>query len=63
MTKREARRLALLVACDELTRSLDVSDEWFRHPETDAVFTKGEAKLVMQEAKAIVEAMEKRIAK
>lgn len=60
MTKREARRLALLIAWDELVRSLDVSDEWVRHPETDVVFTVKEMKQVKQEAKVIVDALDRR---
>jgi len=31
MTRREARRLALLVVLQELSASLDTSDEWARH--------------------------------
>lgn len=60
MTKREARRLALLIAWDELVRSLDVSDEWVRHTETDVVFTVKEMKQVKQEAKVIVDALDRR---
>jgi UDP-N-acetylmuramate-alanine ligase len=60
MRKREARRLALLIAWDELSRSLDVSDEWAHHPETDVPFTVEEMKKVKQEAEKIVEVLERR---
>ena len=53
MTRREARRLALLIAWDELVRSLDVSDEWDRHPETDVEFTVAEVKMVKEEGRKI----------
>ena len=53
MTRREARRLALLIAWDDLIRSLDVSDEWCRHPETDVEFTVAEVKMVKEEGRKI----------
>lgn len=35
ITKREIKRLALLIAADELDRSTDLSAEWGLHPETN----------------------------
>jgi hypothetical protein len=50
MTKREARRLALLIIDSEIRGSIDVSDEWRRHPETDAELSLVDARKVMAEA-------------
>ncbi len=60
MTRREARRLALLVAWDELVRSLDVSDEWSRHPETDVELTMAEVKMVKEEGRKITEVLSRK---
>lgn len=61
MTRREARRLALILICDELGRSLDVSDEWVFHPESDVRLTKDESALVRAEANAILRSLESRL--
>jgi hypothetical protein len=60
MTRREAQRLALLVAWDELSRSLDTSDEWVRHPETDDELSMEEVKKIKAEARKIVADLEKK---
>jgi hypothetical protein len=62
MTRREARRLALLVVLQELSASLDTSDEWVRHPETDDELTPDEVKKVKSEARKIVDELEARAA-
>ena len=54
MTQREARRLALLIVADEVGRSLDVSEEWERHPETDAEFSRDDGVKVRSQARRIV---------
>lgn len=63
MTRKEARRLALLTVLTEIQISLDVSDEWCRHPETDAEFTRREALQVRTEAQRFVDALERRVGK
>lgn len=63
MTKREVRRIALLIAWDDLSRSLDTSDEWTRHPETDIAFTVQETEQIKREAKVFLDALEVRIAR
>jgi hypothetical protein len=55
VTRREAHRLALLVIVDDLSLSLDISDEWTRHPETDVELTLDEVKKVKSEARKIVD--------
>jgi hypothetical protein len=60
MTRREARRLALLIAWDDLCRSLDTSDEWVRHPETDEEFTVAEVKMVKEEGRKITEVLSRK---
>ena len=60
MTRREARRLALLIAWDDLSRSLDTSDEWVRHPETDEEFTAAEVKMVKEEGRKIAEVLSRK---
>jgi len=61
MTRREAKRIALLIVWDEIGRSLDVSSEWERHPESDKLFTKEEVEKVKREAKAFLDSLETRI--
>jgi hypothetical protein len=61
VTRREAKHLALVVIADELTRTLDVSDEWDRHPETDEKLTLGETLKVRREAQLILDSLERRI--
>lgn len=63
MIRKEARRLALLIAWDDLGRSLDVSDEWSRHPESDREFTVEETAQIKREAKVFLDALETRIAR
>lgn len=53
MTRREARRLVLLIVWDDLIRSLDVSDEWCRHPETNEPLDPNDVKKVKEEARKI----------
>lgn len=60
MTRREARRLALLIAWDDLIRSLDVLDEWCRHPETDEELTTDDVKKVKSEARKIAEVLSRK---
>ena len=62
MTKREARRIALLVIADEVGGSLEVSDEWARHPETDRLLEPDERTKVVTEARQFLAALETRIA-
>ncbi len=61
MNRREARRLALLVIADEIGRALDISDEWHRHPETDAPVSMKDAEKVKSEARLFLDALEVRI--
>ncbi len=60
MTRREARRLVLLIVWDDLIRSLDVSDEWLRHPETDEELTTDDVKKVKSEARKIAEVLSRK---
>lgn len=61
MTRREARHLALIVIVDEITRALDVSDEWERHPESDEKLALGDALKIRREAQGILDNLERRI--
>lgn len=63
MNKQRARRLALLVICNEITGMIDTSDEWTRHPETDELFTFEETKSIKREAQVFVGTLERRIGK
>jgi len=58
MTRREARRLALLIAWDELGRGLDTSDEWASHPETGEPFTVAECTKVKAEGRRVVDSLD-----
>jgi len=58
---REAKRLATVIVCDDLTRSLDVSDEWARHPETDAELTTEESTKVRAQGRKLADELEARI--
>lgn len=60
MTSREAKRLAILVAVSELSGSLDISDEWLRHPENDVAFNRDEALKVKEQGRHLVVAMASR---
>ena len=55
MTKREARHIALLVIHHEVEVSIDNSDEWFRHPETDVLLARGDVVKIKEEARRIAE--------
>ena len=63
MRATEARRLALLIILDEALRSLDVSDEWERHPETDVAFTRADKLKVRTEAELFLRQLNKRVSK
>ena len=60
MTRREARRLVLLIVWDDLIRSLDVSDEWCRHPETNEPLNPNDVKKVKEEARKIAEVLSRK---
>lgn len=59
MTRREARRLALLIVWDDTVRSLDVSDEWYRHPETNEELSKEDVGRIKAEGRRIVDTLSK----
>jgi hypothetical protein len=61
MTKREARRLALLIIHAEIDGSLCTSDEWCRHPEDDREFTRAEMERVKDSAQAWLANFTKRL--
>jgi hypothetical protein len=63
MTKREAGRLALLVVANELRGSLDVSDEWVSHPETNETLSRDERAMIRTEGERFLSALEERIAR
>ena len=63
MNVSEAKRLALLIILDDAMRGLDTSDEWARHPETDAEFTVKECRQVKAQGAAFVRALERRVAR
>ena len=63
MNKRQARRLAMLTIANDLRGSLDVSDEWERHPETDTLFTRADYDKVREEAARFLTSLEARIAR
>lgn len=63
MTAREARRVALLILLDEGSRSLDVSDEWERHPETDQLLSRDDGVRVRSQARAFLRSLERRAAR
>lgn len=56
MTKREARRLAMITIWNEIEGSLEASDEWARHPETDEPFTREERSKVEAAGRAWMDA-------
>ena len=60
MTRREARRLALLIAWDDLSCSLNTSDEWYRHPETDEPLAPNDVKKVKEEARKIAKVLSRK---
>lgn len=60
MSRREARRLALLVVLNDLIGALDTSDEWLRHPETDEELTPDDVRKVKTEGRKIVDTLEAR---
>jgi hypothetical protein len=63
VNEREAKRLAILIAWDDLVRSLDTSDEWVRHPETDRLLTLDEVRKVKDQARQIANGLEARAAR
>ena len=63
MTQTEARRLALLIVADEVDRSLDVSDEWTLHPETNAAFNREDCVKVKAQARRFLKRLEAQIAR
>lgn len=63
MTQREARRLALLVIWQEISGSLDTSDEWLRDPETDRAFAQDEVLAVREAGAAWLRRFEARLPK
>src|SRR5271155_419209 len=63
MTQREARRLALLIVADEVGRSLAVSDEGDRHPETDEPLNRDDGIKVRTQAKRLVDRLETQAAR
>ena len=62
MRQREARRLALLIIATDIDMSLDVSDEWARHPETDAKLDPDDCVKVKEQARRFLAQLERRIA-
>jgi hypothetical protein len=63
VTQTEARRLALLIIVDETGRSLDVSDEWTLHPETNAPFNRDDYVKVTAQARRFLKRLEAQIAR
>lgn len=59
----EAKRLALLTILHDVGASLDMSDEWLRHPETDAVYTREERMKVRAKAQEFLGILERRVVK
>ena len=51
----------MLVILSEVRGSLNVSDEWARHPETDEAFDREEFKQVFQAGRAWLEAFDAKI--
>jgi hypothetical protein len=63
MRAREAKRLALLVILHDVGASLDISDEWLRHPETDEPFSRDERAKVKAQAGMFLKTLERRVAR
>jgi hypothetical protein len=61
MRSGEAKRLALLTILHDVGASLDTSDEWLRHPETDAVYTREERLKVRAKATDFLGELERRV--
>lgn len=61
MRSGEAKRLALLTILHDVGASLDMSDEWLRHPETDAVYTREERLKVRAKAQEFLGILERRV--
>ena len=53
----------MLTIANDLRGSLDVSDEWERHPETDTLFTRADYDKVREEAARFLTSLEARIAR
>ena len=50
----------LLIVWDDLIRSLDISDEWCRHPETNEPLDPNDVKKVKEEARKIAEVLSRK---
>jgi hypothetical protein len=61
MRAAEAKRLAFLIILHEVGASLDTSDEWLRHPETDEQFTREEVVKVKAKAQYFLGQLERRV--
>lgn len=63
MRAAEAKRCAILIILHEVGASLDTSDEWLRHPETDQPFNREEVMKVKAKVVEFLGTLERRIAK
>lgn len=63
MRATEVKRLALLIIFHDVEASLDISDEWLRHPETDEPFTREELEKVRAQGREFCKWLETQVSK